>query len=69
MTYTADDLAPLKEALLSGALTITANGRTITFRTQQEILSLIEKIEAQIFAAENPSVSANPRKIKATWSK
>lgn len=69
MTFTTEDLAPLKEALLSGALTITANGRTITFRSQQDILDLIQKIEASIYSAENPTADVNPKKIKATWSK
>lgn len=69
MTFTTEDLEPLKEALLSGALTITANGRTITFRSQADILKLIGQIEAQIFQAENPESDTNPKKIKATWSK
>lgn len=69
MTYAAEDLIPLKEALLSGALTITANGRTITFRTQEDLQKLIQQIEAQIYADENPTSDVNPKKIKATWSK
>lgn len=69
MTFTTEDLAPLKDALLSGALTITANGRTITFRSQAEIQKLIQQIEDQIYAEENPTSSANPKSIKATWTK
>lgn len=72
MTYTTADLVPLKEALLTGALTISSNGRTITFKSNQELEKLIAKIELNIAAQEatpeEPFVPVSNR-IKATFTK
>lgn len=48
MTFTQEDLAPLKEALLTGATTVSVAGRTVSFRSLSEIQKIIAMIEAQI---------------------
>lgn len=70
MTFTTDDLIPLKAALLSGATSVSMNGRTVQFASIPELKKLIAEIEASIEAAENPTVTPiNPNKITATFSK
>ena len=45
MTFTQQDLDNLKEALVSGATTIMVNGRSITYRSKQDLLSIIKLVE------------------------
>ncbi len=68
MTFTSADLVQLKAALLSGATSISSNGRTVTFRSQADIKKLIKEIEASI-AYEAEQTQANANKITATFSK
>lgn len=69
MTFTTDDLAPLKAALLSGATSISANGRTVTFQSLGALRKLISEIESSIAAAVPGASLINPNKAVATFSK
>lgn len=66
MTFTSSDLEALKEALISGALSISSNGRTVTFRNTEDLLKTINMIEAQISKDQNPNQSLTPRRTTAT---
>lgn len=68
MDYSEADLLKLKEALLSGATSISVAGRTITFRSQNDLLTLIEQVKAAL-AAQSPAPTVNPNKITATFKK
>lgn len=43
--FTQDDLNNLKDALVSGAATVMVNGRSITYRSKQDLLDLIKLVE------------------------
>ena len=43
--FTQQDLDNLKEALVSGAATVMVNGRSITYRSKQDLLDLIKLVE------------------------
>lgn len=64
MTFTTEHLTKLQEALLTGASSISVEGRTITFRSQSELLALIEQVQK---ALNTPTTS--PNKITATYNK
>lgn len=51
IVFTQDDLDNLKEALVTGAMEITVQGRTIKYRSKDEIISLITMIEKQLTAS------------------
>ena len=46
--FTADDLAPLRSALASGALRVEFRDRTIEYRSIAEILAAIQYIETEL---------------------
>lgn len=70
MTFTAEDLVQLKAALLSGATSISTNGRTVTFQSLKDLKKLIAEIEAAIKATEEPEVTPiNTNKVVAKFSK
>ena len=66
MTFTTQDLANLRAALVSGALEVQIGDRRIKYRSLAEIQALIRAIEISI-ADEVPEES--PDIIKATFSK
>lgn len=70
MEFTADDLKPLKQALISGVSSVSVSGgRTATFRSLAELKEIIADIEASI-AAANPTLSpVVPNKVRATFRK
>lgn len=43
--FTQQDLDNLKEALVSGAATVMVNGRSVTYRSKQDLLDLIKLVE------------------------
>jgi len=65
MTYTEADLESLKKALLSGAQSVSVQGRTITFRSLVELKSLIAEVEAAL-NAELP-VDEQPAPLKSVY--
>lgn len=70
MTFTTDDLVPLKKALIGGVTSVTVNGRTVTFASIKDLTKLINEIEANIKAAETPEAElVNPSRITATFKK
>lgn len=72
MQFQQNDLDQLKEALLSGALTISSNGRTVTFQSISEIKKLIREIESQILAdqaTEDEPFKPVSSRVRATFSK
>lgn len=60
ITYTQEDLDTLKEALVSGASSVTIGDRTVQFRSKKELLELIEMVKQQLdgdaAAASNTSI-------------
>lgn len=60
--YTQDDLTTLKSALMSGAQSVTVGDRSITLRSKEELLALIDIVEKDLAgdtssqALENTSV-------------
>ena len=57
--FTQDQLDKLKEALISGATSISMDGRTISFRSQDDLRSLIAEIERALASEEE---TLQPRK-------
>lgn len=69
MTFSESDLTALKEAYLTGALSISSNGRTVTFRSLAELKSIIAEVEANLAIQEDPDTALPSNRITATWSK
>ncbi len=46
--FTQQDLDNLKEALVSGAATVMVNGRSITYRSKQDLIDLIKLVEESL---------------------
>ena len=45
MTYTEDQVRALREALTSGVLTVTYDGKSVTYRSVDEIKTALAEIE------------------------
>lgn len=70
MTFSEDDLIPLKKALISGTKSVSIGDRTVTFQDISELKKLINDIEAKIAQDADPDVvPTQPRTIQATWTK
>lgn len=72
MQFQQSDLVQLKEALLSGALSISSNGRTVNFQSITELKKLINEIETSIAAyeaTEDAPFKPVSNRITATFSK
>lgn len=67
MGFTSADLANLKDALVSGALEVTIGDRTVRYRSQKELLAVIELVQAELNGIS--SSDTDPTKIKATFSR
>lgn len=65
ITYTEADLAAAKAALLTGAGEVQIGDRRIKYRTQAELLQLINLIQTAI----SGSGGENPNTIQASFSK
>lgn len=50
--FTQQDLDNLKEALVSGAATVMVNGRSITYRSKQDLLDLIKLVEDSLAGSD-----------------
>lgn len=57
ITFTQEDLDNLKEALTSGASSVTIGDRTVTFRSKQELLDLIALVSTQLSGDADDSSS------------
>ncbi len=68
MTYTESDLLKLKEALLTGASSVSIGDRTITFRSQADLLKLIESIQTNLQAEDEDWIPTS-NTVQATWRK
>lgn len=56
MSYTADDLAQVRAAISSGAVSVRfADGRMTVFRSQDDLVALEKKIEAALNPTATPS--------------
>lgn len=51
MAWTQTDLDAIKTALKSGTLTISHNGRTVTYRSTADLLTVKREIEAELNAS------------------
>ena len=46
MTYTEDQVRALREALTSGVLTVSYDGKSVTYRSVEEIKTALAEIES-----------------------
>lgn len=69
MTFNEEDLEPLKAALLTGATSMTIDGRAVTFRSLQELKETIQMVQDSIHREANPESSGAPSNVRATFSK
>jgi hypothetical protein len=60
MAFTSDDLANICAAIASGELTVSVQGRTVTYRDMASLERAKAIIEADLRAAE-PAASTRPR--------
>jgi hypothetical protein len=52
MAFTSSDLSAVDAAIASGELTVSHNGRTVTYRSMGDLLKAKETIQAEIAAAQ-----------------
>lgn len=65
MSYTADQIAALRMAIATGALTVrNANGEAVTYRSLAEMRQVLAMMEADVAGASVQPV----RYINPTWS-
>lgn len=70
MQFQPSDLAALKDALLSGAKSVSVQGRTVVFQDPIEIKKLIREIEEAIAAEAAPTeVPVSPRSIQGRFTR
>lgn len=60
MAFTSDDLANIDAAIASGELTVSVQGRTVTYRSMAELERAKIIIEGSIRAA-SPAAATRPR--------
>lgn len=53
MAFTTSDLAAIDAAIATGELTVTHNGRTVTYRSMTDLLKARQTIAAELAAAES----------------
>lgn len=66
LTFTQADLDNLKEALVSGALRVRIGDREVMYRSQAELLKVIELVQNSLSA---PSTDDSPSIVQASFSK
>jgi hypothetical protein len=52
MAFTSSDLAAVDAAIASGELTVSHNGRTVSYRSMGDLLKAKETIQAEIAASQ-----------------
>lgn len=65
--YTIEDLTNLKEALAIGATTVTVQGRSITYRSLNDMIRIIKIISDEL--AANEALTENTSTVIATFDK
>ncbi len=66
MTYTEDQVRALREALTSGVLTVSYDGKSVTYRSVDEIKTALAEIEAAA-VHELRTLLRAPEVVVATW--
>lgn len=67
MTFTAQDLAAVEAAIASGELVISANGRTVTYRSMADLLQARSTI-SRALAAQSAAAATGPRHLLANFA-
>lgn len=67
VTWTSTDLANAKAALATGALEVQIGDRRVKYRSQDELIRLIQMIESYLNGTT--STSDNPSVVKAGFSR
>jgi hypothetical protein len=67
ITYTQADLDNLKEALLTGAEEVHIGDRRLRYRSQAELIKLIQVVQAQVDGIKK--LDTSPNLIQATFKK
>lgn len=67
MSFTSTQLQALKDALASGELTVTFDGKTVTYRSVEELKAAIAYVEAELMA--NGLLPQKTRVSYASFSK
>ena len=48
MAWTADDIADLKAAIAAGVLTVSRNGKTVTYRSLDDMIRTLRLMESEV---------------------
>ncbi len=67
VTFTQADLDAAKAALVSGALTVKIGDREVQYRTQKDLLALIDLISGQLNGSS--TTDTNPTMIQPGFSR
>lgn len=66
MAFTPADLAAIDAAIASGELTVSHNGRTVTYRSMADLMRARQTILAEIAAAQPGQSAGGPRRFTFT---
>ncbi len=66
MAFTTTDLAAIDAAIASGELTVSHNGRTVTYRSMADLMRARQTILAEIAAAQPGQIVGGPRRFTFT---
>ena len=68
MAFTPQDLQAIDAAIASGEMTVSSNGREVTYRSQADLFKAREAISAALAAQANPARPAGPRHLLASFA-
>ena len=68
LTFTTADLDALKAAFLTGALSVSIGDRTVTYRSQRELLAAIQMVQ-DVLNGISSDVENNPGTIQAGYAR
>lgn len=63
MAFTTDDLDAINAAIASGELTVSHNGRTVTYRSVGDLMRARQAILAELAAAQPGATAGGPRRF------
>ena len=63
MAFTQSDLDAIDTAIASGELTVSHNGRTVTYRSMSDLLRARQTIQTLLSAAQPGGSAGGPRRF------
>lgn len=69
MAFTLTQLAAIEAAIGTGELTVSYDGKTVTYRSMRELMNARDTIRAELQAAGTLAADTTPRTTYAVFNK